>query len=74
MAENVSNLSLHKVKQDILIVFHAREILIPENSNNLKPSVNQAGLLTFINNVFPLQTPQYRGDISLIVGMTLQFE
>ena len=52
MTENVSNLSLHKVKQDILIVFHAREILIPENRSNA--SVNQAGLLTFINNVFPL--------------------
>ena len=73
MTENVSNLSLHKVKQDILIVFPAREILIPENSNNLKASVNQAGLLTFINNVFSLQTPQYRGD-SLIVGMTLRLE
>ena len=61
MTENVSNLSLHKVKQ---IVFHAMEILIPENSNNLKASVNQADLLTFINNVFPLQTPQYRVDIA----------
>ena len=52
MTENVSNLSLHKIKQDILIVFHAREILIPENRSNA--SVNQAGLLTLINNVFPL--------------------
>ena len=52
MTENVSNLSLHKVKQDILIVFYAREILIPENRSNA--SVNQAGLLTLINNVFPL--------------------
>ena len=51
MTENVSNLSLHKVKQDILMVFHAREILIPENRSNA--SVNQAGLLTLIN-VFPL--------------------
>ena len=53
MMENVSNLSFHKVKQDILIVMiHAREILIPENRSNA--SVNQAGLLTLINNVFPL--------------------
>ena len=47
MTENVSNLSLLKVKQDILIVFHAREILIPENRSNA--SVNQAGLLTLIS-------------------------
>lgn len=32
-------------------------------------SENQAGLLTFINNVFTAWvTPQYSGDISLIVG------
>ena len=33
--ENVSNLSLHKVKQDILIAFHAGEILIPEDRSNV---------------------------------------
>ena len=30
MMENVTKVLLSKVKQDILIVFHAREILIPE--------------------------------------------
>ena len=55
MMEKDSKLSLHKVKQAILIVFHAREILIPGD----KTSVNQAGLLAFINNVSHRLTPQY---------------
>ena len=72
MTENVSNLSLHKVKQDILIVFHAGEILIAENRSNA--SVNQAGLLTLINNVFPLLNSTVSWRHSLIVGMTLRLE
>ena len=55
MTKNVSKLSFHKVKQDILIVFCAREILIPEDRSNVTKliSVHQAGLLTFINFFFP---------------------
>ena len=39
----------------------------------MKCSKASAGLLTFIINVY-LITPQYSGDISLIVGVTLPLE
>ena len=50
MMENVSKLLLSKVKQDILIVFNAREILISEIEDMQKCNKACAGLLTFSFN------------------------
>ena len=51
MMENVSKPLLCEVKQDILIVFHAREIPIPEIEDRNVANNASAGLLTFIKNV-----------------------
>ena len=53
MMENVFKVLLSNVKQDILIVFHTMEILMPEIEDR-----NITKLLQ-----------QYSGDINLIVGV-----